>query len=554
MTQILRQSTQIKVRIGPFVDVTDAVTPETGILLSTADEAELLKANGAATTSLAAATWAAVTGADGWYDLTLTTSHTDTVGTLDVVVHDDSVCLPVFARFQVIEESAYDDIYAAAASGISDILTDTEAVLLDSEAVLVDTEAAVPVLTDTEAILSDTELVLTDTEGAGAIATILTDTEAVLIDAEAILVDTGTTLLADTEAILADTEALGLGSGLTALATGTAQSGAAGTIQLAPASTFADDEMNGNVVKITGGTGVGQARLITDYANATDTATITPNWITNPDATSTYEIVEGSVNLAAVTLTAQTAGDIVADTEAVLTDSEAILTDSEAILADTEALGMGSGLTALATGTAQAGTSTTIQLAGAETFGDDIHNGNVVKITGGTGAGQSRVIIDYIGSTDTAAVTPAWITIPDATSTYEIVDGSANIDTMVLTTQTAGDIIADTEAVLTDSEAILTDAEAIIADTEAVLDDTGNNGVVVASLAAAAIDSIWDEVVESSLTGRQIMRIMLAALAGKLSGAATTTVAIQNVDQTKSRITATVDSSGNRSAVTLDGS
>ena len=48
-------------------------------------------------------------------------------------------------------------------------------------------------------------------------------------------------------------------------------------------------------------------------------------------------------------------------------------------------------------------------------------------------------------------------------------------------------------------------------------------------------------------------RGMVAALAGKLSGAATTTIAIRNaVADSKQRITATVDADGNRSAITTD--
>jgi hypothetical protein len=116
MSQILRQSTQVLVVIGPFVDVGDGFTPETGVTLSGADEAEILKANTSTTTSISGATWAAITGCDGWYALTMTTSLTDTVGPLTVMVNDDSVCLPVFARFQVIEEAAYDAMYAASAS------------------------------------------------------------------------------------------------------------------------------------------------------------------------------------------------------------------------------------------------------------------------------------------------------------------------------------------------------------------------------------------------------------------------------------------------------
>lgn len=103
--------------------------------------------------------------------------------------------------------------------------------------------------------------------------------------------------------------------------------------------------------------------------------------------------------------------------------------------------GGGGGLTALASGTAQGGTSTTIQLASAETFSDDILNGCAVNITGGTGAGQSRVITDYTGATDTATVTPAWTTNPSSDSTYEVVQGSSNLAAVGNTAQTAGDIM-----------------------------------------------------------------------------------------------------------------
>ncbi len=72
------------------------------------------------------------------------------------------------------------------------------------------------------------------------------------------------------------------------------------------------------------------------------------------------------------------------------------------------------------TGTAQSGsTSTTIKLATTASATDDAYNGQTVQITGGTGSGQSRVIIDYVGSTRVATVA-AWTTTPDATSTYNV--------------------------------------------------------------------------------------------------------------------------------------
>lgn len=100
--QFLQANTAVKVRIGPFVDVGDYFTPETGVALSSADEAELLKHDGAATVDISGNTWAAITNCDGWYDLTLTASNTDAEGLLTVVVQDDSVCLPVYAHFMVV--------------------------------------------------------------------------------------------------------------------------------------------------------------------------------------------------------------------------------------------------------------------------------------------------------------------------------------------------------------------------------------------------------------------------------------------------------------------
>lgn len=89
----------------------------------------------------------------------------------------------------------------------------------------------------------------------------------------------------------------------------------------------------------------------------------------------------------------------------------------------------------------------------------------------------------------------------------------------------------------------------------AVLADTGSDGVALSAATQNAIaDALLDRAngIEASWTLRQALRIMLAAAAGKLSGAATTSVAIRDVGDTKNRISATVDADGNRSAVTLD--
>ncbi len=56
------------------------------------------------------------------------------------------------------------------------------------------------------------------------------------------------------------------------------------------------------------------------------------------------------------------------------------------------------------------------------------------------------------------------------------------------------------------------------------------------------------------LTLVEAQRVILAGMAGKLSGALTTNVKVRDIPDTKNRINATVDLAGNRTAVTVDGS
>jgi hypothetical protein len=83
---------------------------------------------------------------------------------------------------------------------------------------------------------------------------------------------------------------------------------------------------------------------------------------------------------------------------------------------------------------------------------------------------------------------------------------------------------------------------------------TTNNDKTGYALSNAGVDAVLDRTdgIETGWTLRQALRLVLAALAGKLSGAATTTVTIRDVNDTKNRIVATVDASGNRTAVTKD--
>lgn len=79
-------------------------------------------------------------------------------------------------------------------------------------------------------------------------------------------------------------------------------------------------------------------------------------------------------------------------------------------------------------GTAQSATGTTLVLRSAAAFADDELIGATILIVSATaGAGQRRVINDYVGSTDTATV-DTWTTTPTGTIVYAIF-GSAPAST-----------------------------------------------------------------------------------------------------------------------------
>jgi hypothetical protein len=126
----------------------------------------------------------------------------------------------------------------------------------------------------------------------------------------------------------------------------------------------------------------------------------------------------------------------------------------------------------------------------------------------------------------------------------------------------AGYLDTEIAAILADTNELQTDwanggrldllIDAIKAKTDLVPAAPAAVGDIPTAAANAAALMDLANGIETSITPRQALRLILAASAGKLSGAATTTVTIRNVGDSKNRITATVDSDGNRSAVTTD--
>ena len=131
-----------------------------------------------------------------------------------------------------------------------------------------------------------------------------------------------------------------------------------------------------------------------------------------------------------------------------------------------------------------------------------------------------------------------------------------------------------------DVAGVETKLDTVDSNVDAILADTGTDGVVLkaaglaadavtkiqnglatptnitaaagVALSAAGVDAILDEVVVGSYTMRQLLKVFASALAGKLSGGGTTTLTFRGIDDASNVIVATVDASGNRSAVTIN--
>lgn len=180
------------------------------------------------------------------------------------------------------------------------------------------------------------------------------------------------------------------------------------------------------------------------------------------------------------------------------------------------------GLPLLRRGLAQAAAASTITLDASASAVDDFYNGCFV-----TAQGQTVQIVDYVGSTKVATIYVAgppvqgrqWVTTPSGTGLNYRLHGFALVATPVNVTA----------------------------------------GVVQASLSASERNAIADATldrtdgIETGVVPRGAFRLMLAALVGKLSGAGTGTEVFRNgVADSKNRISATVDASGNRTAIATD--
>lgn len=108
-------------------------------------------------------------------------------------------------------------------------------------------------------------------------------------------------------------------------------------------------------------------------------------------------------------------------------------------------------------GTAQAGAAGTITLDTGASATNDLYNGMLVLIASGTGAGQTRLISDYVGATKVATIVPNWTTNPSSDSVFVLFpSGRADIGLWLGSAPnalTSGRVDADVGALSGDSTA-----------------------------------------------------------------------------------------------------
>jgi len=157
--------------------------------------------------------------------------------------------------------------------------------------------------------------------------------------------------------------------------------------------------------------------------------------------------------------------------------------------------------------------------------------GAVASVTGNVGGNVVGTVGSVVGAV--GSVTGA---VGSVTGAVGSVTGSVggNVTGSVGSVATGGIAAASFAAGAIDAAAIAADA------------------IGASELAAGAVDEILDDTIgDGTITVRQALRVMVAALGGKLSGAATTTVTIRNAADTADVIIATVDANGNRTATTV---
>lgn len=345
MARILRQSTSVDVPIGAFVDQTDGFTPETTLTITQPDIR--LKKNGGA--------WAQKNAAqtltheeNGNYEVTLDATDTNTLGLLRLHVNE-SGALPVTEDFWVVTQNYWDSLFASdlqqvdvtqwlgtaplalssqmvqavaqsiGASGIGNTAfsTDTGLRNIHSGTCAGVANGSITLAGGASSVndfYKNDRIYLTNGTGVGQsrrctayngttkVATIEPDwvTNPVAFTTEYTIREDGITPAIVTGGI--NRASLAAETGLQSIRSNTAQGGSSTSITLDAGASATSAFYAGLWILITGGTGAGQVRMCNGYNGTSKVATVYPNWVTDPDSTSTFALLTSSAVNAVTTI------------------------------------------------------------------------------------------------------------------------------------------------------------------------------------------------------------------------------------------------------------
>jgi hypothetical protein len=175
------------------------------------------------------------------------------------------------------------------------------------------------------------------------------------------------------------------------------------------------------------------------------------------------------------------------------------------------------------------------------------------SLPGAYGAGTAgKIVGDNINATVSSRATQTSVDTIDDFLDTEIAAIKAKTDALPAAPAATGDIPSAAAVASQVRTELATELGRVDA---AVSTRLATAGYTTPPTANENADAMLDRAnaVETGLTLRQALRLLLAAEAGKLSGAASTTITIRNaVADSKNRLVVTVDEDGNRSAFTYD--
>ena len=382
-----------------------------------------------------------------------------------------------------------------------------------------------------------------------------------------------------------DRATLAADTGLQSIRSGTAQAGGSTSIAVDSGASAVNDFYNNTYIYLTGGTGVGQARFISEYDGSTKIATVNSVWATNPSSDSTFAIIAFSTLPGASAPTAAevadavwdeaqadhtSAGtfgiiaseiaDILVDTGTTLdtaiagASSNALVASSNALLANTNALAAGSNALVassnalVANATAGAGSSNALvansnAILAATNAG--VASSNAVLANAAAGVASSNAVLantNALAAGSNALVASSNALVANATAGVASSNALVANSNIIVVDTVVDAILVDTGTTLdaaiavTNSNALLAAANALVASSNALV---ANSNVIVVDTVVDAILVDTGTTLQAELDGIQAdtediqTRLPAALVSGRMDS---TVSAINNVTTAAARI------------------